>query len=223
MTALVGESGSGKTTIAKLLQAFYTPSEGNIFIGSLNLRDVRLDEVRRFVGSVPQTVELFHGTVLENITFGDSMPDYQRAMQVCTAIGADTFIQKLPYQWNTMLGEFGADLSGGQRQRLAVARALYRQPKLLVLDEATSALDSEAEYAIQQALATLRAQGLTTLVIAHRLSTVVSADQILVMEAGRIAERGTHEELLRQEGKYYALWMRQTAGNRTYQQTVGST
>ncbi len=109
------------------------------------------------------------------------------------------------------MGEFGADLSGGQRQRLAIARALYRRPQLLVLDEATSALDSESEYAIQQALTALRTQGLTTLVIAHRLSTIAGADQILVMDAGKIVEQGSHDELLRQEGKYYALWMRQTA------------
>jgi ATP-binding cassette subfamily B protein len=219
MTALVGESGSGKSAIAKLLQGIYEPSEGAILFhtskGVAAADSIRLESLRRLVGSVPQNVELFHGTVLENITFGDAAPDYTRAMQICHFIGANEFIQKLPYQWNTILGEFGADLSGGQRQRLAIVRALYRQPQVLVLDlvldEATSALDSESEFAVQQALLALRAQGLTTLVIAHRLSTVVAADQILVMEQGRIIERGSHDELLRREGKYYALWMRQTA------------
>jgi len=215
MTAIVGESGSGKSTIAKLLQGMYEPTEGTIaFVtpqGSFTSNNLTLESIRRFVGAVPQNVELFHGTVLENITLGDGAPDYGRAMQVCQFIGAHEFIQKLPYQWNTMLGEFGADLSGGQRQRIAIARALYRQPQLLVLDEATSALDSESEYAIQQALTALRSQGLTTLVIAHRLSTVAAADQILVMDAGKIVESGSHDELLRQEGKYYGLWMRQTA------------
>jgi ATP-binding cassette subfamily B protein len=209
MTAIVGESGSGKSTIAKLLQGLYPPSEGDIRFGAVSMRDVHLASVRQFVGAVPQNVELFHGTVLDNVTFGDAYPDYARAMQVCQLIGAHEFIQQLPYQWNTMLGEFGADLSGGQRQRIAIARALYHAPQMLVLDEATSALDSESEFAIQQALAALRSQGLTTLVIAHRLSTVASADQIVVMEAGKIVERGIHEELLRNEGKYYALWMRQ--------------
>ena len=215
MTAIVGESGSGKSTIAKLLQGMYEPTEGTIaFVtpqGSFTSNNLTLESLRRFVGAVPQNVELFHGTVLENITLGDGAPDYGRAMQICQFIGAHEFIQKLPYQWNTMLGEFGADLSGGQRQRLAIARALYRQPQLLVLDEATSALDSESEYAIQQALTALRTQGLTTLVIAHRLSTIAAADQILVMDAGKIVESGSHDELLRQEGKYYGLWMRQTA------------
>ncbi len=215
MTAIVGESGSGKSTIAKLMQGMYEPSEGTIAFSTPNgiftTNNLRLDALRGFVGAVPQNVELFHGTVLENITLGDPQPEYARAMQVCHFIGADAFIQKLPYGWNTMLGEFGADLSGGQRQRLAIARALYRRPQLLVLDEATSALDSESEYAIQQALTALRAEGLTTLVIAHRLSTVAGADQILVMDAGKIVEQGSHDELLRQEGKYYALWMRQTA------------
>jgi ATP-binding cassette subfamily B protein len=213
MTAIVGESGSGKSTIAKLLQGFYEPSEGAILLATptttFRSTDLRLHTLRSFVGAVPQNVELFHGTVLDNITFGDPHPDYARAMQVCQFIGAHEFIQKLPYQWNTMLGEFGADLSGGQRQRIAIARALYHAPQLLVLDEATSALDSESEFAIQQALTALRSQGLTTLVIAHRLSTVVGADQIVVMEAGRIVECGTHNELLRLEGRYYALWMRQ--------------
>lgn len=215
MTAIVGESGSGKSTIAKLLQGMYEPTEGSIVFatphGSFTSNNLTLESIRRFVGAVPQNVELFHGTVLENITLGDGAPDYGRAMQLCQFIGAHEFIQKLPYQWNTMLGEFGADLSGGQRQRIAIARALYRQPQLLVLDEATSALDSESEYAIQQALTALRSQGLTTLVIAHRLSTVAAADQILVMDAGKIVEAGSHDELLRQEGKYYGLWMRQTA------------
>lgn len=215
MTAIVGESGSGKSTIAKLLQGMYEPTEGSITFstpnGTISSNNLTLNSIRRFVGTVPQNVELFHGTVLENITLGDTMPDYGRAMQTCQFIGAHEFIQKLPYQWNTILGEFGADLSGGQRQRIAIARALYRQPQLLVLDEATSALDSESEFAIQQALTALRHQGLTTLVIAHRLSTIASADRILVMDAGKIVEEGSHEELLLREGRYYALWMRQTA------------
>jgi ATP-binding cassette, subfamily C, bacteriocin exporter len=222
MTAIVGESGSGKSTIAKLLQGMYEPTEGTIrFVYSDNTsfssNNLRLDALRRFIGSVPQDVELFHGTVLDNITLGDMQPDYTRAMQICHFIGANEFIQHLPYQWNTVLGEFGADLSGGQRQRLALARALYRAPRLLVLDEATSALDSESEFTVQQALNSLREQGLTVLAIAHRLSTIAGADQILVMDKGRIVERGTHTELLMQEGKYYALWMRQTQVSAGYE------
>jgi ATP-binding cassette subfamily B protein len=211
MTAIVGESGSGKSTIAKLLQGFYAPSEGNIMLGKLNLCDVHLDSVREAIVAVLQDVELFHGSVIENIALGDPYPDTERVRSICAFIGADTFIQALPERWNTVLGEFGADLSGGQRQRLALARALYRSPRLLVLDEATSALDSESEFAVQQALTSLREQGLTILAIAHRLSTIARADQILVMDKGKIVESGSHDELLRQEGKYYGLWMRQTA------------
>ncbi|TAE27375.1 MAG: peptidase domain-containing ABC transporter [Candidatus Kapaibacterium sp.] len=221
MTAIVGESGSGKSTIAKLLQGFYTPSEGRILLGNdgemVDVRDLHLSSVRGAVAAVPQDVELFHGSVIANVALGEAYPDEKRVRSICAMIGADGFIQELPERWNTILGEFGADLSGGQRQRLALARGLYRQPQLLVLDEATSALDSESEFAVQQALTHLREQGLTVLTIAHRLSTIARADQILVMDKGRIVERGTHTELLMKEGKYYALWMRQTLQMNTEQ------
>lgn len=212
MTAIVGESGSGKTTIAKLLQGLYSPKQGEIYLGQLNIKDVVLGDLRTYSSGVPQDVDIFHGSVFENIAFGELEPDHQKILEISINLGIDSFVNKLPDRWNTILGDRGADLSGGQRQRIAIARALYRNPKLLILDEATSALDSESEYAIQRALVTLRQQGLTTLVIAHRLSTVMNADQIIVMQDGSIAERGTHDELLKREGLYYSLWMRQIYG-----------
>ena len=209
ITAIVGESGSGKTTLSRLIQGFYPVTEGSVKFGSVNIQDIKIEDLRNYCGIVPQEIELFHGTVIQNIAYGDPEPDMQKIMSISAFIGIDKFIQKLPYSWSTFLGEHGANLSGGQRQRLAIARVLYRQPRLLILDEATSALDSESEYAIQQALQLLRKQGMTILIIAHRLSTIMNSDQIIVMDYGKVLEKGTHRELMMAEGKYYSLWARQ--------------
>ncbi len=210
MCAIVGESGSGKSTIAKLLQGLYEPSSGSILLGGASIQEVSLESLRSCIATIPQAVEIFPLSIIENITIGDSKPDKERAMRICRFIGAETFIEKLPQQWDTVLGEFGADISGGQRQRLAIARALYRSPSILIMDEATSALDSASEQTIHNVMKALREYGLTMIVIAHRLSTIAMADTIVVLQNGAIVEQGTHQELCLKEGVYYELLQRQT-------------
>lgn len=209
VTAIVGESGSGKSTILRLLQKLYTVSSGTLLFNGTDIRDIDVHSLRRLLGVVPQQIELFHGTVLENITYGDAVPDTARVLEICRLIGADTFINALPERYNTMLGEHGASISGGQRQTLAIARALYKNPEILLLDEATSNLDSETEAVIQNVLHIIARKKRTVMLIAHRLSTVMFADTILVLHKGKILEHGTHEELLHRRGKYYDMWMRQ--------------
>lgn len=209
MTAIVGESGSGKSTAAKLLSGLYPCTQGEIMFGSLNINDIPLHELRSYCGVVPQDIELFHGSVVSNIAYGDTDPDYQAVARACALSGAERFIRNLPHTWDTVLGEHGATLSGGERQRLALARALYRRPRLLILDEATSSLDSESECIIQEALRQLLGEGMTILAIAHRLSTIMNADKIIVLEKGRVVEEGTHQSLLSRKAKYSLLWKRQ--------------
>jgi len=207
--ALVGRSGSGKSTLASLIPRFYPHQSGQILLDGIALKDYRLANLRRHIALVTQQVTLFNDTILRNIAYGDladaTQAEVQRAAQ---AAHADEFIERLPQGYQTLVGENGVLLSGGQRQRLAIARALLKNAPLLILDEATSALDAESERHIQQALAHLM-QGRTTLVIAHRLSTIEAADQILVMDQGRIIERGQHGELLAQGGFYASLHARQ--------------
>ncbi len=208
-TALVGPSGAGKTTVARLALRLIDPQGGLVRLEGLDLREVKLDSLRSAAALVPQDVALFNDTLWANIAFGD--PDAGEAEVWAAAQAAELacFIESLPHKMETREGERGLKLSGGERQRVGLARALLANPRLLVLDEATSALDSATEAAIQSTLRKVRA-GRTSLVIAHRLSTVVDADEILVLRRGRIAERGSHDDLLAGRGEYAALWRRQT-------------
>ncbi|WP_369826561.1 ABC transporter ATP-binding protein [Siphonobacter sp. BAB-5405] len=209
LTAIVGESGSGKSTLLSLLQNLYPLQKGTIFLGQQDIRYLKPESLRTFVGVVPQQIDLFAGTVLQNIAVGECNPDLQRVITLCNALEITSFVEKLPGGFNALLGERGANLSGGQRQRLAIARALYRNPEILILDEATSALDSIAEQSVQQMIRMLQKAGKTIIVIAHRLSTVRNADQIIVLKQGQVQEIGTHDELLQKQGNYTELWRRQ--------------
>ncbi|MBB6450551.1 subfamily B ATP-binding cassette protein MsbA [Geomicrobium halophilum] len=203
-TALVGPSGSGKTTITQLLTRFYDPGEGSITIDGTPIDEVTLSSLRSQIGVVSQDVVLVNGTIRDNIAYGQAnacMNEIKTAAQIAHAEG---FIKELPDGYDSMVGERGVKLSGGQKQRISIARALLKDPKIILLDEATSALDTEAEKAIQAGLAQLL-QDRTALVIAHRLSTIQNADHIIVLDEGRVVEQGTHEELLRFNGRYQHL------------------
>lgn len=206
ITGIVGESGSGKTTLLSLLQGLYPLAGGSISIGGLDVRHLELESLRRVVSVVPLQIDLFTGTVAENIAVGEATPDMRRIIGICQQLGILSFIEKLPAGFATVLGERGAGLSGGQKQRLTIARALYRQPEILILDEATSALDTVSEQYVQRTLRQFRAAGKTVILIAHRLSTVMHADHIVVLAAGQLVEEGTHEQLLRRAGTYHHLW-----------------
>ncbi len=207
--ALVGATGAGKSTVLKLLMRYLDPDDGRILLDGLDLAEFAPASVRRHIGYVAQEPFLTDGTVADNIAYGESSPDEARVVAAARIAEAHAFIDALPEGYRSHVGERGTRLSGGQRQRVALARAFYRDPAVLALDEATSAVDNETEAAIQRSLA--RAAGeRTTLVVAHRLSTVRHADMILVMEAGQITERGTHEELVDRGGIYAALWRLQT-------------
>ncbi|MCL4642135.1 MAG: peptidase domain-containing ABC transporter [Pseudosphingobacterium sp.] len=210
ITAIVGESGSGKTTILSLLQRIYPIEEGGIFIGQLDIKYITIESLRQSIAVVPQQIDLFAGNVIDNIAVGDLSPNINRIIEICTVLGMMPFIEKLPGGFNTYLGENGTALSGGQRQRLAIARALYRNPEILILDEATSSLDSSSEQHIQEAVNQLRSQGKTIILIAHRLSTVINADKIIVMQNGQVIEEGGHRELMEKRAAYYAMWKPQT-------------
>jgi len=205
MVALVGPTGSGKTTIANLLHRFYDPKEGTITIDGHDLRSVKIDSLYRQIALVPQETILFGETIFENIRYGRDTASESEVMESSQAANAHDFIENLPDGYQTMIGEKGINLSGGQRQRIAIARAILKNPRLLILDEATSALDSESEMLVQQALQRLMV-GRTTVVIAHRLTTIQEAHRIFVINKGRIVEEGAHATLLRHGGLYHHLY-----------------
>lgn len=209
ITAIVGESGSGKSTLLSLLQNLYPISSGNIFIGNLDIQYITNESLRKVVSVVPQQIDLFAGTLIENIAIGHFEPDMQRILGISQALGITEFVKTMPQGFSTMLGERGANLSGGQRQRIAIARALYQNPEILILDEATSSLDSISEKYVQDTLQLLREQQKTIIIIAHRLSTIRNADKIIALSEGKLIEEGTHEELLENKQAYYQLWNQQ--------------
>ncbi len=208
VTALVGSSGSGKSTTIGLISAFYVPSKGTVRVDGVDLSTVRLDSFRTRLGVVLQESFLFDGTIRENVAFSRPEATEEEIMRACRIARVDEFAEGFAERYDTVVGERGVKLSGGQRQRISIARAILAEPRILILDEATSSLDSESEQLIQQGLSYLM-QGRTTFVIAHRLSTIRRADQIMVMEQGRVVERGTHAQLYAAHGRYYDLYTRQ--------------
>jgi ATP-binding cassette, subfamily B, bacterial len=211
--AIVGHSGSGKTTLMNLIIGFLRPSEGRIWLDGVDMNELDLRTYRQRLGVVSQETLLFKGTIRDNITFGVADLDPQHFQQVVQDANVQEFVEALPNGYDTMIGENGARLSGGQRQRIAIARALFRNPRVLVLDEATSGLDAESEASVKEALERLM-EGRTTFVVAHHLSTIRNADVILVLDRGRVVEMGDHQKLLSQDGVYARFWAlgkRQTA------------
>src|SRR5687767_10051139 len=208
--AVVGPSGAGKSTLARLLYRFYDPTDGRITIDGQDIAEVRQESLRAAIGIVPQDTVLFNDTIGYNIGYGREGAGQSEIQEAARGAAIDHFIAALPQGYESMVGERGLKLSGGEKQRVAIARTLLKDPPILILDEATSALDSRTEEAIQSTLDNA-ARGRTTITIAHRLSTVVGADQIVVLDGGRVAERGTHAELLSKGGLYAELWARQAA------------
>jgi subfamily B ATP-binding cassette protein MsbA len=210
--ALVGPSGAGKSTLFNLIPRFYDPVEGQVCLDDKNLRDIRLSSLRSQIGLVPQETQLFSGTIRDNLRYGRLDADDAELQEAARDANAEEFILKLPLGYDTQVGERGVKLSGGQRQRIAIARAILKNPRILLLDEATSSLDSESESLVQEALDRLM-KNRTTVVIAHRLSTVQNAHRIAVLDQGRLVELGSHQQLIDQNGLYARLYRRQFEGN----------
>jgi ATP-binding cassette subfamily B protein len=210
ITAVVGESGSGKTTLVSLLQNLYSLQSGHIRIGRYDLQHLTNHSLRKIVSVVPQRIDLFSGNVVDNIAIGDFIPDMGRVIEICEKLGMTKFIEQLPHGFNTYLGENGAALSGGQQQRIAIARALYRNPKILILDEATSSLDSIAETCVQNTIRLLQEESITVIVIAHRLSTINLAQRVIMLEKGLVVQDGSLEELSIIDGPFRRMWTHQT-------------
>lgn len=209
ISALVGESGSGKTSIVAILEGLYPIQSGSIEIGNYNLQQIDVGSLREHIGLVPQQVELISGTIAENIAFGDHEPDLKRIIDLCGLLNIRSFIEKIPGAYNAMLGEHGVSLSGGERQNLAIARALYRDPQILILDEATSALDASSESHIRQIISYQKSQGKTVIIITHRYRTIMHADHIFVLNRGKLVEDGDHAALMLKKGYYFNLWKQQ--------------
>jgi len=209
---VVGHSGAGKSTLVSLLLRYYDLTGGDILIDDQNIAEVTQDSLRKSISLIPQDVMLFHRTIAENIRYGKWDATDQEVRAAAKLAYCDTFIEALPNQYETLVGERGVRLSGGERQRIAIARAILKNAPILILDEATSSLDSGSEAAIQKSLAHLM-QGKTTIVIAHRLSTLKQMDRIVVIEDGHVQEEGTHDELIKKKnGRYAELWNLQVGG-----------
>jgi ATP-binding cassette subfamily B protein len=206
ITAIMGESGSGKSTLLSLLQRLYPLNEGNILIGGTDIQYVSLAVLRRIIAPVPQQTDLFQGTLVSNIAFGEDEPDMENILELCNRLGLHEFIDKLPGQYHTVINEQGVNLSGGQKQRIAIARALYRDPEILILDEATSSLDPESERKVQEALQWFYKRKKTIIIIAHRLSTVKHCHRIILLKDGKLAAEGSHDMLIRENEEYAKWW-----------------
>ena len=211
-TAVVGESGSGKSTLLSLLQNIYPLKDGSITIGGLDIKYISKNSLRTMIGVVPQNIDLFAGSIIENIAIGDYEPDLQRIIGLCKLLGINEFIEKLPNNYYTVISEQGTNLSGGQKQRIAIARAIYRDPEILILDEATSSLDPLSEQKVRDALIWFKEQRKTIIIIAHRLSTIRNCDEILVLQNGQLVEQGSHEILIKNETHYASLWQYHSEG-----------
>jgi ATP-binding cassette, subfamily C, bacteriocin exporter len=212
LTAIVGESGSGKTSIASLLQRVYEPQSGGLTIRGVSLSDVSLRCLRRSIGVVPQHVQLFAGSLTDNIAVGDPSPDPVRVRALCSELGIDRIAERVRTGTGGQIAEDGGNLSGGERQRIAIARALYHDPTILVFDEATAALDACSAHVVQRCVRRLREEGKTIVVITHHLMSIADSDQIIVMARGRVIEHGTHSELIDGRGHYARMWAQQSTG-----------
>jgi len=210
ITAIVGESGSGKSTLISLLQNLYPLKNGRIRIGDNDIQHLSNESLRKLVGVVPQQIHLFAASVLENVALGEFEPDMKKMLYYARKLGIHEFIEELPNGYATELTENGNNLSGGQRQRLSILRALYREPEIIIFDEATSSLDTISEQYVQETIKSLCAIGKTAVLIAHRLSTVREADEIIVVHKGKVIEKGTHLTLLTKQGQYASLWGQQS-------------
>lgn len=212
VTAVIGESGSGKTTLVALLQNIYPLQSGSIEIGKHNIKHFSNGSLRKLVSIVPQKIDLFATSILENIAIGDFDINMDKVVNICNTLRITEFIENLPNGFHTYIGENGLSLSGGQKQRIAIARALYKDPEILILDEATSSLDSAAEQYVKDAIQYLKSKNKIIIVIAHRLSTIMNADEIILLKKGKVIEIGTHNELLSKKEHYYQLWEQQFQG-----------
>ena len=211
-TAIVGPSGAGKSTISSLVPRLYDVTQGSIRVGGTDIRDLTLESLRHEIGVVTQDSHMFHDTIEVNLKYAKLDATHEEIVEACKAAQIWNFIETLPNGLQTIVGERGHRLSGGERQRLAIARLLLKSPSIVILDEATAHLDSENEALVQAALE-VALEGRTSIVIAHRLSTIQKADQILVLDDGKIVERGTHDELVREKGLYFELYERQVLGS----------